>query len=324
MSEAQYHERINMNIIKDLIKNEVESSMLKENVSNFDASTVLAENIIQENENDIKSFISTYNKTVDNLFTSIRFIENMDEDLIENVFLKNDNLHIELDFNNLDLIMIESPVNVANKKNKEILERAAPEVTVMQNNEILFHLENNLKKGTEYKYNPKVLGLPAYKIGNHDYLTEASDIKNGIFDDKQNIKKTFKEESSQSLIQAILHEKIISPLEAFMKNEKEVNLKFFKENKNAIIIPFMFDEYKKEIGRVLAEKNPDPSKTFRPLKNLIKKDEYSKDFITKYTKRLKKVSEALGEPKDGTNSLLISEEYKAQRTIKRSFGLTRK
>ena len=54
MSEAQYHERINMNIIKDLIKNEVESSMLKENVSNFDASTVLAENIIQENKHNLQ------------------------------------------------------------------------------------------------------------------------------------------------------------------------------------------------------------------------------------------------------------------------------
>lgn len=324
MSQAQYHEKINRDLIKELIKNEVESSMLKENVSNFDASNVLAENIIQENEHEIKIFMNTYNKTVDNLFTSIKFIENMDEDLIENVFTKNDNLHIELDINNLDLIMIESPINIANKKNKEMLERAAPEVTVMQNNEVLFHSKNNFYNGVEYKYNPKVLGLPAYKIGNHEHLTENAESKNQVFDEKQKIRKSFKEESSKSLVQAILHEQIILPLESFMKNYKEVNLKFFKENKNAIIIPFMFEEYKKEVGKLLSEKNPDPDKTFKPLKNLIKKDQYSKDFISKYNKRLKKVSEALDGKKEENSPLLISEEYKAQRTIKRSFGLTRK
>lgn len=306
-----YFERINMTIIKDLISKDCEDSMVKEKIShnniyndmyNKKVSIEIANNIVKENEENIKTFINSYNKTVENLSRSLLFIEHMDETLIQRVYNVVDNvLYIELDYGHLDISIKESKNNNKDDMLKEM------EITIIQNNSPLFRLNKNEYRGIEYKYNPQIVGLPEYKIDDNEYL-----------------KVGFKEQSSATLVQAILHEKIVLPLERFMKKEQKIGIRFFDENPNGKIILFMLDEYRKEVTRLVDEKGSE-QKNPGMLNGLIKKEQFSQDFINKYQEKVKRISEILKQD-DNVNNKQFSfeEEKKPKSQTKKLFGFLKK
>lgn len=311
--KMDYFERINMTIIKDLISKDFEDSMLKEKISNNNlyndmynkkVSIEIANNIVKENEENIKIFINSYNKTVENLSRSLLFIEHMDETLIQRVYnVVDDVLYIEFDYGHIDISIKESKNNNKDDILKDL------EITVIQNNSTLFHLNKNFSKGIEYKYNPQVVSLPEYKIDLNEYL-----------------KVGFKEQSSATLVQAILHENIVLPLEKFMKKEQKFGIRFLNDSPNGKIISFMFNEYREEVRKLVNEKGSE-HKNAGMLNGLIKKEQFSEEFKNKYNEKIKKISENVRSVQNDTyrdQQFSFEEEKKTKSQTKKLFGFLKK
>lgn len=298
MSESQYNEKLNMNIAKDAIIKDVENSLIKENVStniayndlyNKKIFNEIVSTLLKENETLIKNFIGTYNKTVENLFQSLQMVENIKDSWIKSVHVdSNDNLHIGFEFENLELVLSESPKNLSRPDFREKLERYEPEVSVFQNGVELFKIENIYGKKIIYEYNPKAAGLEAYKLDDKEYPINTRRLftnyyeKNVLMEYNGDLESRFKSKNATTALQAVLHEEFIAPLENFINKEKKLDLGFFHDLKLKHTITLMFDEYKQEVKRLSSE---------TPLTRLLNKEDFSQEFIKLIQEKSRKMAE---------------------------------
>lgn len=298
MSEPKYNEKLNMTIVKEAITKDIENSLIKEEVSNNIAyndiynkkiSNEIVTTLLKENETLIKNFIGNYNKTVENLFQSLQMVENIKDNWIKSVYVdSNDNLHIGFEFENLELVLSESPKNLSRPDFKEKLERYEPEVSVFQNGVELFKIENIYGKKIIYEYNPKAAALEAYKLDDKEYPINTRRLftnyyeKNVLMEYNGDLESRFKSKNATTALQAVLHEQFITPLENFINKEKNLDLGFFHDLKMKYTITLMFDEYKKEVKRLSSE---------APLTKLLDREDFSVDMKSLFQEKIRKMAE---------------------------------
>lgn len=318
-----YFEKINMNIITDLVSNEVKSSLVKEkffknNVYNDVYAEKVAneviDSMIKDNYSYLRKFINSYNTTVKQVFDTLQFVEGIQDSWISNICEKDRSIEISFNFNE-DIKLIIKNSNVSYSFSVSLFSSESgdysPDMSIYRNGVLVFEIrEMNLNYGRnlEYKYNPTIAKLESYKIGELEYPVE----KYGSYNKYERAESVFekiKDNSSLIELQRILHNLIIEPLE-YAIERKNIGIDLINKNPLGGLIKYKFEAYRKEVLRLTQNS---------PITQLIPVDQLSEEFVEDF----KYLTEQLREGKEIKPKQEIKEKKKNDST-KKIFGFLRK